>query len=211
VSGIIAALAKFHTEVGTIEKLSKAQYGQFADLATVLGAVNPVLASNGLALTQTFQLLDGVTFLVTTLRHAGSSETIESVCPLIETPAQGSRNNPLHLWGGAVTYQRRYCALSLLGLAAGIEDDDGDHASQTVRTSTPARKPAPNAPKVEPFETPEEAVTAMSRCFSNEDLDALKPRIAASKFRPEELSVIAAAGKARRDEIADNPMVDDDD
>ena len=104
----------------TIHKSTKAQYGLFADLQTVLAAVTPALSESGLAVTQTFSGND----LITTLHHVGG-ETVSSTVPLI---ADGGRN-PLHSWGGAVTYQRRYSLLAILSLAAGIEDDDGHSAT----------------------------------------------------------------------------------
>ena len=123
VTGLAQALCNFHGKVETIHKLSKAQYGSYASLQTVLAAITPALCECGLAVTQTFNGGD----LITTLHHI-SGETVTSSVPLI---AEGGRN-PLHSWGGAVTYQRRYSILAILSLAAGIEDDDGQSA-------TPAR------------------------------------------------------------------------
>jgi hypothetical protein len=122
-ANLISAMCDFHTKVETIHKLSKAQYGQYADLQTVLGVVTPALSECGLAITQTFGISEGYTLLITTLRHI-SGELVMSEVPLI---AEGGRN-ALHSWGGAVTYQRRYAILAILNLAAGIEDDDGDSA-----------------------------------------------------------------------------------
>ena len=47
---ITAALAAFHQTVGTIEKTARAQYGNFADLSTVLSAITPALSKHGLYL-----------------------------------------------------------------------------------------------------------------------------------------------------------------
>jgi len=122
---IIEALIKFQQEVGPIHKESSAQYGKYADLQTVLTKVNPVLNANGLFLTQ---LLAGKD-LVTEVYHI-SGERITSDCSLVITESR----NALHSWGGAVTYQRRYAILSILGLAT--EDDDGDSAgSKLIKTN----------------------------------------------------------------------------
>lgn len=129
VTGLAQALCDFHSKVSTIHKLTKAQYGLFADLQTVLSAVTPALCECGLAVTQTFNGGD----LITTLHHT-SGETVTSSAPLI---TEGGRN-PLHAWGGAVTYQRRYAILAILNLAAGIEDDDGQSATQSrVQKASP--------------------------------------------------------------------------
>ena len=121
---IIEALIKFQQEVGPIHKESSAQYGKYADLQTVLAEVNPVLNANGLFLTQ---LLDGKS--LTTEVHHISGEHLASNCDLVITEGR----NALHSWGGAVTYQRRYAILSILGLAT--EDDDGDSAGHRMVTS----------------------------------------------------------------------------
>ena len=125
---IIEALIKFQQEVGPIHKESSAQYCKYADLQTVLAKVNPVLNANGLFLTQ---LLDGKN--LTTEVHHISGELLVSDCDLVITEGR----NALHSWGGAVTYQRRYAILSILGLAT--EDDDGDSAGhKLVKTNSPS-------------------------------------------------------------------------
>ena len=125
---IIGALIKFQQEIGPIHKESSAQYGKYADLQTILAKVNPVLNANGLFLTQ---LLDGKS--LTTEVHHISGELLVSDCDLVITEGR----NALHSWGGAVTYQRRYAILSILGLAT--EDDDGDSAGhKMVKTNSPS-------------------------------------------------------------------------
>lgn len=116
------ALAGFHSEVGPIHKQSDAQYGKYADLATVLSAIAPVLSKHGLVVTQTFMPFEAgtsTTILRTTLLHA-SGETVSSDLPM---PATEGARNALHAFGAATTYLRRYALLALLNLAA--EDDDG--------------------------------------------------------------------------------------
>lgn len=113
---LIQALCEFQQKVKTIHKLSNAQYGLYADLQTVLEAITPALCECGLVITQIF---DG-DVLITILQHT-SGEEIRSQAPLL----LGDGRNTLHVWGGAVTYQRRYAILAILSLAAGINDDDG--------------------------------------------------------------------------------------
>ncbi|MEK9630246.1 MAG: ERF family protein [Synechococcus sp.] len=122
---LIPALIKFQQEVGPIHKESSAQYGKFADLATVLATVTPVLNSNGLCVTQ---VVNGEV-LETILWHE-SGESLIAATDLVLT---GGRGNALHTWGGAITYQKRYSLLSLLGLAT--EDDDGDSQGSRISKS----------------------------------------------------------------------------
>jgi len=110
----------------------------YAPLDTILHAVRPALAANGLALTQL--LGDGK--LVTRLLHAGGG-SLDSVLPL------SSMADP-QKFGSLLTYLRRYAITALLGVAA-EEDDDGNHAvgnhaepaKKLVAAATaPAKKPA---------------------------------------------------------------------
>ena len=134
---ITAALCKFIQQVGTIEEKDTAQYGKFADLSTVLSTVNPALAANGLAIVHTTKVVDNKNILITNLLHtSGESITSEMFLPV----NTGGRGNPMHQEGGAITYCRRYSLLAILGLNAGIPDNDGDFANPTVDKVTPINK-----------------------------------------------------------------------
>ena len=134
---ITAALCKFIQQVGTIEEKDTAQYGKFADLSTVLSTVNPALAANGLAVVHTTKVEDNKNILITNLLHtSGESITSEMLLPV----NTGGRGNPMHQEGGAITYCRRYSLLAILGLNAGIPDNDGDFANPTADKVTPINK-----------------------------------------------------------------------
>ena len=134
---ITKALTKFIQTVGTIEEKDTAQYGKFADLSTVLSTVNPALAVNGLAVVHTTKVEDNKNILITNLLHiSGESIKSEMVLPV----NTGGRGNPMHQEGGAITYCRRYSLLAILGLNAGIPDNDGDFANPTADKVTPINK-----------------------------------------------------------------------
>lgn len=164
---LASALAEFHKAVGPILKKSTAQYGQYADLATVLSVVTPELSNKGLVLTQTFMPYETGTILRTTLLHS-SGESVTSDLPMLSVEGRG---NPLHAFGGAVTYLRRYALLAMLNLAA--EDDDGDswsEQSKAVPKSGTGTQPykrttaAPAAPAAkEQGLTPEETKQMVGR------------------------------------------------
>tara|TARA_R100000655_G_scaffold14716_8_gene33126 strand:+ start:412 stop:1038 length:627 start_codon:yes stop_codon:yes gene_type:complete len=182
---ICAALAAFHKSVGTIDKTARAQYGNFADLSTVLSAITPALSDNGLALVQSFELQDGDDVLLSTLYHT-SGESIQSRARLVRVEGAGGRQNPLHLWGGSVTYQRRYAALALVGLAAGMEDDDGDIADPPKKQAAAKRKKAEKAEKVEPPAEPWDSCAhadqALGNCKTADDLARWIAKTKASGF-----------------------------
>ncbi len=139
---ITKALCKFIQQVGTIEEKDTAQYGKFADLSTVLSTVNPALAANGLAVVHTTKVEDNKNILITNLLHtSGESITSEMLLP----NNTGGGGNPMHKEGGAITYCRRYSLLAILGLNAGIPDNDGDFANPDIEESkvTPINKNKP--------------------------------------------------------------------
>lgn len=144
-SPLTAALVEFHKKVAPIHKTAKAHHHQYADLSTVLSVILPALSEQDIRLSQTLQPWgeDGTgMMLVTSLKHVSGEEEV-SRCPLIA--ASSSRGNPLHDWGSAVTYQRRYAILSIVGLAAGINDDDAEAFSAS--TSEQSIPPMPTSVK----------------------------------------------------------------
>ena len=154
-SELTKALIQFHKDVDKIEKNARANYGKFADLANVLSTVTPALLKNDLVLTQEF-LTDSLT---TTLRHV-SGETITSVCDLILSEGR----NKTQEWGKAVTYQRRYAIVSLLGLVADmdmdgamLEDAKPEPAKAKSKPKAAAKNPVAKkaaAPAADPADQP---------------------------------------------------------
>ena len=118
---ITAALCKFIQEVGTIKEDANAQYGKFADLSGVLSVVNPVLAKNGLIVTNTTKIVEDNNILTVQLLHISG----ESLPPSEILLPKGIAKNELYSTGQALTYFKRYLLLGLLNLTAGIPDHDG--------------------------------------------------------------------------------------
>jgi hypothetical protein len=127
---LIAALAAAQGQFPTIEKTQTAtvpgkdgtQGYSYADLGDVLAKVRPVLSRHGLALVQRTERVDGAgakVLLVTELHHTAGG-VIESVVELGQ-----STSNPQQ-FGGALTYLRRYEAVTLLGIAAEEDRDAQD-------------------------------------------------------------------------------------
>ena len=137
---LVEALVNFHKTVPAINKTASAQYGKFADLATVLSTVTPHLIKNGLAVSQGFEPSshDNNPVLVTQLLHVSGGQLISRL-PMV---VGGRGKNPLHDFGGSVSYSRRYSLLAILGLTADM-DVDGDFAD----LAEPA--PAKPAAKIE--------------------------------------------------------------
>ena len=132
---LVAALARAQAVMPPIAKgHTNPHFGsRYADIADVLAVIRPVLAAEGIALVQPIEVDDdGRAFLVTKLMKGG--EEIVSRMPLqIDQKAQDL--------GSRLTYQRRYAACALVGVAA-EDDDDGHAASQApTRTRTARERP----------------------------------------------------------------------
>ena len=135
---ITAALCKFIQEVGTIKEEANAQYGKFADLSGVLSVVNPVLAKNGLIITNTTKIVEDNNILTVQLLHISG----ESLPPSEILLPKGIAKNELYSTGQALTYFKRYLLLGLLNLTAGIPDHDGQVYNPDIQESkvTPINK-----------------------------------------------------------------------
>ena len=107
----------------------------YADLGSIIEAVEGPLLENGLVCVQLVQAgatPESPSILVTRVYHCESGEYLESSAPLVaDKPG-------LQALGSAISYQRRYTLQSMLFRVA--VDDDGEAA--TVRKPAPAARPA---------------------------------------------------------------------
>jgi hypothetical protein len=176
-SELAKALIGFHQDVDTIEKNARANYGKFADLANVLSTVTPALLKNNLVVTQTFL----ANSLITTLRHV-SGEEISSVCDLVLSEGR----NKTQEWGKAVTYQRRYSIVSLLGLVADM-DMDGAMLEEPAKVEAPPKKTVKKKAVAAPSPTPAPAPSAYDQPLNAEEkqgiVDELKKLFTTDKNR----------------------------
>jgi len=138
------ALIKFQSSVPTIHDNAESYHGGFANLPGVLSKIGPALRAAGLVVSQLPEEINGQPGLRTTLMHT-SGEHVSAVTPL----AINSGKNGTQEWGKSVTYQRRFCLLSVLGLCVGIEDNDADIAEKAA--PKPAAKVEGVADKDQPL------------------------------------------------------------
>lgn len=122
---LIKALSEFQNECPIIHKDTKGHNYTYADLPQIFSVINPLLKKHKLCFTQLLEN-DGIR---TILFHVDSGEQLESftTIPLVKLGAM----NEYQSYGSAVTYFRRYCLSSCLGL---VTDKDTDAAG----ASTPA-------------------------------------------------------------------------
>lgn len=153
-TSLIAALAAVQAELPdvnksrTVEVENKAgefQYSfDYADLFEISRKILPLLSKHGLAWMAKPTLgPDGKMALVYKLMHV-SGQVEEGVYPL-------SHGGTAQQLGSAITFARRYCLCSVVGVAPKEDDDDGAAASRPVTAQRRAR-PQPNGDGGQPVQ-----------------------------------------------------------
>jgi hypothetical protein len=132
---------------------------RYADLATVLKTVRPVLSKHGIALTQTTRVEDDGRMLLVTRLHWRDEEVVGYY------PVSPTKNDPQGL-GSAMTYARRYALQAIVGVAAD-DDDDGNAASA----------PKPSAPRIDETAA---LIAKIAACVDIEELRGMRPAVAAA-------------------------------
>lgn len=130
INEITAALSAFQGEVEqpTLNKENPYFKSRYVDLCGVLKAAQPILAKNGLSVTQIIVGGD----LITLLSHK-SGQWFKSVCPIGQYKSQQDR-------GSAITYTKRYAICAILGIAAD-SDDDGNSATDADKKAGDVTQP----------------------------------------------------------------------
>ena len=128
---------------------------RYADLATVLKTVRPVLARHGLAITQTTQVDEQGRLLLVTRLHWRDEELVGYY------PIQPVKADPQG-YGSALTYARRYTIQAIVGVAAD-DDDDGNAASA-----------APSKPRVSEADELAAFIGQVKACNDLEELRSRK-------------------------------------
>jgi hypothetical protein len=122
---LFKSLAEFQQEVPTIHKATQGYGYTYADLPKIFEVINPLLKKHGLGFTQ---LING-TELITIVFHVETGETIESKTA-IPQGVQLKGMNDFQVLGSAISYLRRYCISSILGI---VSDKDTDAGGEQVK------------------------------------------------------------------------------
>lgn len=125
ISKLAIALVKAQSELHKVAKSANNPFfkSKYADLATIIDAVKPILNNNGIVFLQLVDTnADGSTAVETMLLHE-SGESISGRTPVVVA----KQNDPQAL-GSAITYAKRYGLQALVGVATKDEDDDGEAA-----------------------------------------------------------------------------------
>ena len=118
------ALAKAYSEYSpiTYNRINPYYKSEYADLEVIMDMVRPILAKNGLVVTQrTLLEVSGTTILQTRLWHS-TGQWIESRARIIPS------KNDYHTYGSAMSYMKRYQIMAMLNITVtdDIADDDAE-------------------------------------------------------------------------------------
>lgn len=184
---LFAALSKAQGEMEVALEDSENPYfkSKYANLKSVIKASRPYLSKNGLSILQPpVYLHDGQTILQTVLAHA-SGQWVD--CRMRILPPK----QDIQAIKSYMTYLKRICIESLIGVVTGSDDDDGEEAVRSNRIA--AAKEEPNyKPSVESYAT-----------VTPEQLDELEyelkgwPSIAADMIEKMELQSLADCPKSK--------------
>ena len=160
------ALVEFHSKCPKIFKdsFNPQLRSKYADLGSILGEINPVLSSCGLAIVQVpFDELSLETVLIHTsgqfISAVSTLRPQDAVVRRGATTAEDVRAITPQAYGSALTYQRRYALAAMLSLC--IDDDDDGQANQNAAESktnpsyTPTQSVPANAFDPKPQSKPE--------------------------------------------------------
>lgn len=137
IESLAKALAKAQADLknATLNRVNPHFKSKYADLAGIRDATAPILARNGLTISQFTAMQEGTLVLCTRLLHE-SGQWMEG-----EYPLPMSLDKP-QVMGSALTYARRYCWSAACGIAA--EEDDDGNAAQANGKANGNGKPATN-------------------------------------------------------------------
>lgn len=116
-------LAAFQQEIKVIQKSSTGYANQykFADLPKIFESINPLMQKHGLGFTQMINTHEGQNYLVTMVFDVESGEKLESSAMIPNV--QLMKMNEYQCFGSGVSYFRRYCLSSILGLVTDVDND----------------------------------------------------------------------------------------
>ena len=122
---LMKSLAAFQQEVKVIHKGTQGYGYSYADLPKIFEEINPLLQKHELGFTQMINSQDGLNYLRTVVFHIESGEMIDSNTLIPYVQLKGM--NDFQSFGSGVTYFRRYCLSSMLGL---VTDKDTDASGE---------------------------------------------------------------------------------
>lgn len=144
IAEIAKALSVAQSKMKVIKKETENPFfkSKYADLASIMEKTQPLLAEQGLSVTQGASYAQETGWvLITRLSHV-SGQFYETMYPLL------AKDHSAQAMGSALSYARRYSYSALTGAVAGNDDDDGEGAQ--ARHQPPAVTQTPAKPVIVP-------------------------------------------------------------
>lgn len=134
INELATALAKAQGEMPVAYKNSKNPFfkSMYADFESITNACVPSMSKYGLSFFQSINEEEGNSYLITVVMHS-SGQWIRSRARI--KPAK----DDVQAFSSYNTYLKRICLSSIIGIATGEADDDGE--SSVSRASTPYQQP----------------------------------------------------------------------
>ena len=172
----IKALQKAQKEFPSLGKSKHVNQGAFGydylPLEQMLSLLQPVLHKNNFHLSQIFGYTPtGQTLIKTKLVHADGHEEISEL-PLFLPPRDLQKKNEAHVWGGSVTYQRRYSIKLIHGLETDMDNNmeiEEEKPKKGQKSSNTASSPT--------SEIYELAFKWIQKATTQQQLDQVKERL----------------------------------
>lgn len=157
---IAKALSLMQGEIKDAEKDTDGYGYKYADLSQVLRIIRPLMAKNGLSVTQHVSNADDKIVIETMLMHS-SGEWMSSELSLPPVPSKSM--NAAQAVGSVITYGRRYALTAIFGITQADDDTSSErvvhdaskrfttndsrrnNAPEPRRNSTPVEKPVASA------------------------------------------------------------------
>jgi len=116
-------------------------HNYYADLTSIMEAIKPSLADNGLALMQPASYREGKVIVTSVVVHGESGQFCSSELEMVS-----QKSDPQSI-GATITYARRYAAGSMFGLVAEMDDDGNSGSGREKAPPQPISKPRTAEPK----------------------------------------------------------------
>jgi hypothetical protein len=202
INDIATALAKAQGELRNPVKVAENSHfrNRYADLASGLDAIKPVLSRHGLALSQMTFIEGDMMLLDTRLMHAGSGQWLRSTYPVGRIPMKHQEA------GSAITYARRYAGFAICGIAGADDDDDGNEAQKVDMRAAP-QPTAPRFTEQDSAELLAEMQDSLAMCESPDSVKAWAKANQANKARlnAKHQEAISATYRDRLADVSEPP------
>ena len=207
IQNLAAALSKAQAEFPVIkfDSVNPFLKNSYASLGAVIAGSRPVLAKNGLAVTQLTFGEDGVVGVETMLLHS-SGEWISDRVSMQVGEERGKSSDQVA--GSIVTYLRRYSLASILGIYAD-EDGDGNKPAPAELKAREENKPVENPVQAKAetgtmtIEDACKTTTSQNKQYGTMSIDGLKAMLSAmhkklanNELTPEEKAEVERKIKA---------------